>query len=848
VLETNKKYYKTDLTRKLILAVFFVFTLAIGFGLGKVEKANAGYCAFVQKRAGGSNTATIIPSAENPKADFTKQTCDDQCDASKAGEFAGTGCTYNESLEKLKESIVSGSLKQTETTENGADVCADVGITTGVKSWVNCLLLFVLRFLTGMLSVATSLFNWVISADNMKSVMANDTVYQMWTLVRDALNIAFILVLLFSAFCTVFQVSKYNYKNILLTLIIMALLVNFSFPIARVIIDFSNVIMYYLIKNLSFQSNSGSFFVDIAKNSDLGKILYQNSTTGDTAPLIAAVVFTFILAVTLLIIAILFFIRLIVLTILIIFSSVAFVGAIVPFLSSQASKWWDALFKYSFFGPIMIFMIIVATQMMAAISPARVQIQNEAFRQSGLNFVSNMAFFAIPIVILWIGIGFAQQMSIAGASAVVGRGQKFMGWAGRNLTPYGAAMWGFKKTGEAAKFGAGAGAGLLSRKLAKTKYGKFLVPEVYKRAYKRRVEMKDRDAYEKAAGDVQDVMNYVLSFGKEKTDFGFKAHEEKVAKHLKEILSTSKKADYHIKEMEDAIAVGDTAKAEAAIKALAEANNLNDMIHAVGHKYGKHLKEASPENFKYAIADILGKAGIKDEEALAKSMGTIEDIGVGAGNIGLAGMTGHNLETGKWHINDDDTQAAIAAAKFQNMEPQERQRRLHPDSLVTTDESGAVVGISTVQKAVLGVHGAPDVEQVGRSRDDKRRQLARADEGVVTRQYTSADNLSRMSEEERKNAEKTNRAIEKAASDYNMEVNKYLEMINDKVNRATIAFKEAQSKNSALRDYARDVNILVHNLKEPLTKNRKEASQETGTEKKPLNVVNEGGIWVAKNN
>jgi len=48
--------------------------------------------------------------------------------------------------------------------------------------------------------------------------------------------------------------------------------------------------------------------------------------------------------------------------------------------------------------------------------------------------VANMAFFAIPIVILWIGIGFAQSMGIAGASAVTGAAKKFAKWGVAGMT------------------------------------------------------------------------------------------------------------------------------------------------------------------------------------------------------------------------------------------------------------------------------------------------------------------------------------------------------------------------------------------------------------------------------
>lgn len=429
--------------KRLFLTAIFLFAIAVGFGFLKIKKVQAGYCVVQENDYAGVSVDTRTFSATS-EADCKSKLSAGDIFITYTEDKAEAEAKEAENDEKLTQSS-QGMIGVGQKTE---DVCEGLKLLDP-KTWINCLLIYVLQFLTGLLSISASLFTWIIDAKNITAVLSNSIIYTMWMLVRDVLNVAFILVLLFSAFCTVFQVEKYNYKQILRTLILMALLVNFSFPIARVIIDFSNVLMYYLIKTLNFTSNSGSFFVEIARNSDLGKIVYTHDAQASTPALIAAVVFTFILTVTLFVTALLFFIRIIALAILVIFSSVAFVGSIVPFLSSQASKWWDALFKYAFFGPIMIFMIIVSTKMMSVMSIGKTAIQSQALKQSGLTFVSEAAYFAIPIIILWMGMGFAQQLSISGASAVVGRGQKFMSsvgkWTGK--APFRGAWWGFKKTG-----------------------------------------------------------------------------------------------------------------------------------------------------------------------------------------------------------------------------------------------------------------------------------------------------------------------------------------------------------------------------------------------------------------
>ncbi|MFA4817767.1 MAG: hypothetical protein WC608_03570 [Parcubacteria group bacterium] len=298
------------------------------------------------------------------------------------------------------------------------------------------LLVIVLIFVGMLLSVAASIFEWITQVGNFKSVVDGPTVYTAWQNVRDVLNIAFILVLLYSAFCTILQIESYNYKKILLKLVIMALLVNFSFPITRFIIDTSNVLMYTIIQTLLPDQTSKLF--SAFSNPSITAILNQG-TEASGVSLLASIVFVFILAITLLAIAILFVIRMIVLTILIIFSPLAFVATIFPDTGSYSSKWWDNLFKYSFFGPIMMFMLYISAQIMVSTIGINKSLTAVVQKNSiEPNLVAAMAEFSVPIVILWMGIGMAASMSGAAGSAVISGAQKFIKGAGKKFSGYNA--------------------------------------------------------------------------------------------------------------------------------------------------------------------------------------------------------------------------------------------------------------------------------------------------------------------------------------------------------------------------------------------------------------------------
>lgn len=318
------------------------------------------------------------------------------------------------------------------------------------------LLYYVFVFVSWLLGVAGVLFGWVIDPKNVYVVLHNNAaIYESWKFVRDFFNLAFILVLLYSAFCTIFQIEKYHIKKIILMVILMALLVNFSFPVSRFIIDTSNVLFYYFMNGMFPNPQGDGVFAQIAAYSSIVDIIAPKSVESSTTTvpyLLSIIVFTFILMLTLLVIAVMFVIRLVVLAILIIFSPIGFVAAIFPSTKHYADEWWSSLFKYSFFAPIMGFMIYVAIKMLEEMNKSniggtflKVAGNNVGAQTIDPSFVASMAYFSIPIVILWLGLITAQKMSIAGAGAVTGAATKAAKWAGK--LPWRGAKAGFRATG-----------------------------------------------------------------------------------------------------------------------------------------------------------------------------------------------------------------------------------------------------------------------------------------------------------------------------------------------------------------------------------------------------------------
>jgi len=364
----------------------------------------------------------------------------------------------------------------------------------GVAGVFKSLLWGVFSMVGGLLSGAVTIFQYAVdpAVYSPTGLFNKASVYNMWKLIRDFLNLFFILTLLYTAFTIVFQIAS-NYKKTLLSIVLAALFVNFSFPLTRVIIDATNVPMYYFINlildsgksnpNLPIAAGQGALGPALAA-SGLKDILIppQNSLLSETitvAQLLMAIVFLFVFMVTLMVLAVMMVVRMMALIILVIFSPIGFAASVIPGLKQYSAKWWDKLWQYALFGPAAMLMLYIATQFFAEIANDDTKMNMKLATQNniastGSDFFASMGMYSITIIMLWMVIGLANTMSIAGAGAVAGTGEKFLKWFGRKTA--GGISYAPRK------FASGVGQGVKSR-FNDSSFGKFLAAPSRLEAY-----------------------------------------------------------------------------------------------------------------------------------------------------------------------------------------------------------------------------------------------------------------------------------------------------------------------------------------------------------------------------
>lgn len=313
------------------------------------------------------------------------------------------------------------------------DQVADTGyiLANPIESAFKGLLFAVLKVISILIIAAGALFDTVLNYEFLNAFLRNDGIYNGWVIVRDVLNMFFMLLLLFSAFATIFQVEKYHLRKVIIMLVVMALLVNFSFPIALFVMDFSNSAMYFFVDAMN--SGSTSMSARVASFVGFGQTIENSvSLQDDLSAIILAIIFSFILFLTIIGISINLLIRVLAFAILLVLAPAGFVFAFFPDTKNIANDWWSALFKYAFMGPVMVFFIYLSVMMF--------DINNNVdLSKFDKSTVGSFVKYVIPVAFLWIGMIAANKFGGSGSAAAMGVASKM----GNNIKGYGQkAAWG----------------------------------------------------------------------------------------------------------------------------------------------------------------------------------------------------------------------------------------------------------------------------------------------------------------------------------------------------------------------------------------------------------------------
>lgn len=126
----------------------------------------------------------------------------------------------------------------------------------------------IMQIITGLLGLVVTFLGWLVTFAikiligfaKYNGFASAAPVVMGWVVVRDVVNMFFIVILLVSAFATIIGYdSSFHYTKVLPKLLLMAVLINFSKTLIMLLVDLSQVIMLTFVN--AFQQASGANFI-----------------------------------------------------------------------------------------------------------------------------------------------------------------------------------------------------------------------------------------------------------------------------------------------------------------------------------------------------------------------------------------------------------------------------------------------------------------------------------------------------------------------------------------------------------------------------------------------------------
>jgi len=307
----------------------------------------------------------------------------------------------------------------------------------------------------GLVSLSSWLLTWVTS-DNFISLTyttrANPVIEAGLNVTQSFVNMGIVLALIFIAFAMILRIKGYETIRIFITLIAVALLVNFAPLLCGLIVDASNIAMHYFTKNItgmtglanvlgSYTQTTGALIKNALSLSGQSQILIKSCVmiSINLGVFFALLMFVFI-----------FMLRYIAIWVIVILSPLAFVAYILPLTRKYAFQWFSQLIQWSFIGVIAAFFLYLSEQIFAKMEQLKDSLgASPVPSESGsdaldVGFFNDIFPYFVPLAFLIIGIVLSLKTSAAGADVItktaknIGTniqktGRKFAGEEAKNI-------------------------------------------------------------------------------------------------------------------------------------------------------------------------------------------------------------------------------------------------------------------------------------------------------------------------------------------------------------------------------------------------------------------------------
>jgi hypothetical protein len=334
-----------------------------------------------------------------------------------------------------------------------------------------------------------------------------------WKIFRDFSNMLFILVLIYVAFATIFDQGNYTFKSMIVRLIVVAVLINFSLVIGNLVIDACQVLSNVFLGSIG---NLGDRLGTVlnptllqAKNIS-GTDLATGSVFGVLFALVLGLIFLF----SLLVATAFAIIRIPMIWGLLIISPFAWMAYILPGAKHRFEQWWSLFIGWNLFLPIYLMFMYFGLLFLSKQGEVLNQINQMKLTGTDMygGFTFNILFFYLFAAFIMLGGTYAaakvtSELGGSGFGLGLGWARTFVGKA----TGYDIRATAVKEAAQA-RLGQVQQEGFRNPWLNKV-YGGKAGDDRIKAAYMDRARVGNRDAREtQLAKDVASERNHQKAF------------------------------------------------------------------------------------------------------------------------------------------------------------------------------------------------------------------------------------------------------------------------------------------------------------------------------------------------
>lgn len=536
--------------------------------------------------------------------DISQLNCTDSCEYD-ISQFADARQLDEEQVGKIFTFTLSLEKPSTPTVTANTTLRVNATASPGTSSdpdpsgaAVGTVLNVIAQIVGAIIQLLTTILYWIFSfivAPLIEAILAIrpykdqfvQVIYPGWLILRNLSNIFFIVVLLVIGLATLFQVEKYNYKHLLVKVVIAAVLVNFSLVIGQSILGIADTVQNQFLPNRVnvIRALGIELMVKPVEQIQTKDDSVAGGLSNITYPfflfwLSLAAFFTFIAILAFLLV------RIVGLWILLMVAPVAFVANVLPETEKYAKEWWSKFLMYAFITPILGFFLNIA----ALFANSHVFSQGSPiFSTSSVSgtisdFVYLTAGHVTVIAFLLAGIKFASSSGVIGAKAIIGLAEK----------------------GINAPFKLGAGVGLLAGKGAKAlaergldeaswRTGVQLDPRQWIKQWEEYSHHKKEERLQRLEG-LGNTFSKPMDFFNAYINIPGAQRLLAVAQHgtAKQVAEELKDAEEHSKEANDVLTAEGRKKVEDEIKAL-EAQKVNVSNAVVGKAQAKDMLDKTKD-------------------------------------------------------------------------------------------------------------------------------------------------------------------------------------------------------------------------------------------------------------